>query len=58
MLAREAEHVAGFAPEVAWVTRGGEPRAGGAAGPSATSEAIICPSYARWVQSYRDLPDP
>ena len=56
MLEREAEHIAGFAPEVAWVTRGGgadleEPWA-----VRPTSEAIICPSYARWVQSYRDLP--
>jgi prolyl-tRNA synthetase len=57
MLAREAAHVEGFAPEVAWVTRGGgdkeldEPLA-----IRPTSEAIICPIYATWVQSYRDLP--
>ncbi|MEZ4563363.1 MAG: proline--tRNA ligase [Thermomicrobiales bacterium] len=56
MLAREAEHIEGFAPEVAWVTQGGahpleEPWA-----VRPTSEAIICPSFARWVQSYRDLP--
>jgi prolyl-tRNA synthetase len=56
MLALEADHIEGFAPEVAWVTRGGgkdleEPWA-----VRPTSEAIICPMFARWVQSYRDLP--
>ena len=56
MLAREAEHVAGFAPEVAWVTRGGNRELEEPWAVRPTSEAIICPSYARWVQSYRDLP--
>lgn len=57
-LAQEADHVEGFTPEVAWVTHGG-----GHAFPESewwavrpTSEAIIMPSIARWVQSYRDLP--
>jgi prolyl-tRNA synthetase len=56
MLEREAAHIAGFAPEVAWVTRGGghELEEPWAVRPS--SESIICPSFARWVQSYRDLP--
>ena len=56
MLEREAEHVAGFAPEVAWVTRGGDAELEEPWAVRPTSEAIICPSYARWVQSYRDLP--
>ena len=56
MLEREAEHVAGFAPEVAWVTRGGNADLEEPWAVRPTSEAIICPSYARWVQSYRDLP--
>jgi prolyl-tRNA synthetase len=56
MLAREAEHVEGFAPEVAWVTRGGERELEEPWAVRPTSEAIICPSFARWVQSYRDLP--
>ncbi|MCC6704657.1 MAG: proline--tRNA ligase [Thermomicrobiales bacterium] len=56
MLAQEADHIEGFAPEVAWVTRGGgkdleEPWA-----VRPTSEAIICPMFAQWAQSYRDLP--
>ncbi|MCC7022861.1 MAG: proline--tRNA ligase [Thermomicrobiales bacterium] len=56
MLEREAEHVAGFAPEVAWVTRGGDAELEEPWAVRPTSEAVICPSYARWVQSYRDLP--
>src|SRR5215217_7421947 len=56
MLAREAEHVEGFAPEVAWVTRGGNAELEEPLAVRPTSEAIICPIYAKWVQSYRDLP--
>jgi prolyl-tRNA synthetase len=56
MLEREAEHIEGFAPEVAWVTRGGDRELEEPWAVRPTSEAIICPSYARWVQSYRDLP--
>lgn len=56
MLQREADHIEGFAPEVAWVTRGGENELDEPLAVRPTSEAIICPMYARWVQSYRDLP--
>jgi prolyl-tRNA synthetase len=56
MLEREAEHVEGFAPEVAWVTHGGNKKLEEPWAVRPTSEAIICPIYARWVQSYRDLP--
>lgn len=56
MLAREADHVEGFAPEVAWVTRGGDRELEEPWAVRPTSEAIICPSFARWIQSYRDLP--
>jgi prolyl-tRNA synthetase len=56
MLAREAAHIEGFAPEVAWVTHGGTEELDEPLLIRPTSEAIICPSYARWVQSYRDLP--
>lgn len=56
MFDREAEHVEGFAPEVAWVTRGGNKELEEPWIVRPTSEAIICPMYARWVQSYRDLP--
>ncbi|MEE9208346.1 MAG: proline--tRNA ligase [Gemmatimonadota bacterium] len=56
-LDREAEHFAGFAPEVALVThagRGGELEEPLVVRP--TSEAIIWPILADWIQSYRDLP--
>lgn len=56
LLAREAAHVDGFAPEVAWVTRGGHRELAEPLAIRPSSEAIICPSFARWVQSYRDLP--
>jgi prolyl-tRNA synthetase len=53
---REAEHVEGFAPEVAWVTRGGNSELEEPLAIRPTSEAIICHMFAQWVQSYRDLP--
>lgn len=56
MLEREAEHIEGFAPEVAWVTRGGDKELEEPWAVRPTSESIICPMFARWVQSYRDLP--
>ena len=58
LLEREADHVEGFTPEVAWVTRGGghDFPAGEEWAVRPTSEAIIMPTIAKWVQSYRDLP--
>ena len=55
-LEREAEHVEGFAPELAWVTRGGGEELEEPLAIRPTSETIIGHSYAKWVQSYRDLP--
>ncbi len=55
-LEREAEHVAGFAPEVAWVTRGGGEELEEPLAIRPTSETIIGHTYAKWIQSYRDLP--
>lgn len=55
-LEREAEHVEGFAPELAWVTRGGGEELEEPLAIRPTSETIIGYSYAKWVQSYRDLP--
>jgi prolyl-tRNA synthetase len=55
-LEREAEHVEGFAPEVAWVTRGGGEELEEPLAIRPTSETIIGHSFARWIQSYRDLP--
>lgn len=56
MFQREAEHIEGFAPEVAWVTHGGSKELEERLAIRPTSESIICPIYAEWVQSYRDLP--
>jgi prolyl-tRNA synthetase len=55
-LAREAEHVEGFAPEVAWVTRAGSEELAEPLVVRPSSETIIGHTYAKWVQSYRDLP--
>ncbi|HET7040020.1 MAG TPA: proline--tRNA ligase [Gemmatimonadales bacterium] len=55
-LAREAEHVEGFAPETAVVTRGGGKELEEPLVVRPTSETIIYAMLAKWVQSYRDLP--
>lgn len=56
LLQKEADHVAGFAPEVALVTKGGDEVLGEPLVIRPTSEAIICDFYSRWIQSWRDLP--
>jgi prolyl-tRNA synthetase len=56
MLEREAEHIEGFTPEAAWVTIAGGKELEEPLAIRPTSESIICPTYARWVQSWRDLP--
>ena len=56
MLEREAAHIEGFAPEVAWVTQGGDKELEEPLAIRPTSEAIVCPMFSRWVSSYRDLP--
>ena len=55
-LQKEADHVKGFAPEVAWVTHGGNDELEERLAVRPTSEAIIGPTYAKWIKSYRDLP--
>ena len=56
LLRKEAAHVDGFAPQVAWVTRGGDEELEEPLVVRPTSEAIIGTMYARWIQSWRDLP--
>ena len=56
LLKKEAEHVEGFAPEVAWVTKGGGEDLEEPLAIRPTSEAIICQMYGKWIQSWRDLP--
>lgn len=55
-LMKEAEHVEGFAPEVALVTHVGDTPLAEKLVIRPTSETIICQMYSKWVQSYRDLP--
>ncbi|MFJ4619346.1 proline--tRNA ligase [Streptomyces sp. NPDC088812] len=55
-LTREADHVEGFAPELAVVTHGGGKELEEPAVVRPTSEMIINASFSKWVQSYRDLP--
>ncbi|KXG78117.1 Proline--tRNA ligase [Fervidicola ferrireducens] len=56
LLRKEAEHVEGFAPEVAWVTHGGQEELSERLAVRPTSETIICSMYSKWIKSWRDLP--
>jgi prolyl-tRNA synthetase len=56
LLVKEAEHVEGFAPEVAWVTQGGREELTERLAIRPTSEAMVGVMYAQWIESYRDLP--
>jgi prolyl-tRNA synthetase len=56
LLMREAEHVEGFAPQVAWVTRGGAEELEEKLVVRPTSETIFGVMYQKWIQSWRDLP--
>uniref|UniRef100_A0A183DQB1 Proline--tRNA ligase n=1 Tax=Gongylonema pulchrum TaxID=637853 RepID=A0A183DQB1_9BILA len=55
-LEKEKKHIADFAPEVAWVTRAGSSELSEPIAIRPTSETVMYPSYAKWVQSHRDLP--
>jgi prolyl-tRNA synthetase len=56
LLHKEAEHVEGFAPQVAYVTHGGGEELEEKLVVRPTSEAIIGTMYAKWIQGWRDLP--
>jgi len=56
LLQKEVDHVEGFAPEVAWVTHGGNEKLAERIAVRPTSETIICSMYSKWINSYRDLP--
>ena len=56
LLMKEAAHVEGFAPQVAWVTQGGNEVLEERLVVRPTSETIIGTMYAKWVHSWRDLP--
>jgi len=55
-LAKEKDHVEGFAPEVAWVTRAGDTDLAKPIAIRPTSETIMYPAYSDWIKSHRDLP--
>jgi prolyl-tRNA synthetase len=55
-ISKEQSHVAGFSPELAVVTHGGGEKLEEPLVVRPTSETIIGTAYAKWIQSYRDLP--
>jgi prolyl-tRNA synthetase len=56
LLQKEADHVEGFAPEVAWVTHGGNQELTERLCVRPTSETLFCDHYSKIIQSYKDLP--
>lgn len=56
LLQVEKDHVEGFAPEVAWVTQGGDEKLTERLCIRPTSEVLFCQHYKNIIQSYRDLP--
>mmetsp|Transcript_24740 Transcript_24740/g.36475 ORF Transcript_24740/g.36475 Transcript_24740/m.36475 type:complete len:708 (+) Transcript_24740:67-2190(+) len=52
----ERDHVEGFAPEVAWVTKSGSNDLSEPIAVRPTSETIMYPFFAKWIRSHRDLP--
>lgn len=55
-LFKEKEHVEGFSPEVAWVTKSGDTDLPAPIAIRPTSETIMYPAFAKWIKSHRDLP--
>ncbi|KAK1836877.1 bifunctional glutamate/proline--tRNA ligase [Podospora conica] len=55
-LEKEKEHVEGFAPELAWVTKAGDKDLEVPVAVRPTSEAVMYPYYSKWIRSHRDLP--
>jgi prolyl-tRNA synthetase len=56
LLAKEAEHFAGFTPEVAWITMGGDTLLEEKLAVRPTSETVMYATFAKWIRSWRDLP--
>ena len=56
LLKKEEDHVEGFAPEVAWVTHGGDKELQERLCVRPTSETLFCDFYSKIIQSHRDLP--
>lgn len=56
LLQKEKDHVVGFAPEVAWVTHGGDEKLTERLCVRPTSETLFCEHFEKVINSYRDLP--
>ena len=56
LLQKEAKHIEGFSPEVAWVTETGSSKLAERLAVRPTSETIMYDSYSKWIRSYNDLP--
>jgi len=55
-LEAEKDHIEGFSPEVAWVTKSGQSEMEVPIAVRPTSETIMYPAFAKWIRSHRDLP--
>ena len=56
VLNKEKDHVEGFAPEVAWITKAGDNDLANPIALRPTSETVMYPYFAKWIRSHRDLP--
>ncbi len=56
LLNKEKDHIEGFAPELAWITHGGDEKLSERLCVRPTSETLFCEYYAKEISSYRDLP--
>ncbi|GAA0184887.1 aminoacyl-tRNA synthetase [Lithospermum erythrorhizon] len=56
VLEKEKDHIEGFAPEVAWVTKSGESELDVHIAIRPTSETVMYPYFSKWIRGHRDLP--
>ncbi|KAK8961149.1 hypothetical protein KSP40_PGU020000 [Platanthera guangdongensis] len=56
VLQKEKDHIEGFAPEVAWVTKSGQNDLEVPIAIRPTSETVMYPSFSKWIRGHRDLP--
>ncbi|GMP87312.1 hypothetical protein CsSME_00039738 [Camellia sinensis var. sinensis] len=56
VLQKEKDHIEGFAPEVAWVTKSGQSDLDVPIAIRPTSETVMYPYYSKWIRGHRDLP--
>ncbi|GAB4843682.1 hypothetical protein Ancab_013646 [Ancistrocladus abbreviatus] len=56
VLQKEKDHIEGFAPEVAWVTKSGQSELEVPIAIRPTSETVMYPYFSKWIRGHRDLP--